>query len=409
MKQNAAWGALLVAVVGVVSTTAPAPAMAADAALAVLGVEASEGAPDALATALTDALRQRVSGTKGFRLVPGRDLVEVKLVFSCPDEAPSCMAQAGKSLGAGKLLYGSVKKSLGENYVVTLKLLDTTRGVVDTWVAEQITKSQSSGAALRGPVQKWFATLTGQGGAGTVRVRGDVIGASVALDGTPYGVIGTDDFVIGGVTPGKHELTATKPGYDGVRRDVVVASGETVRIDVTMPRSAGSLPPPLLPSPGTAMKGPIDETARPEQGEPTPRTALKTATWAVFGAGLVGVGLGVKFGLDVQKINKDLDPYRRFPCTFDSTKTCDSGGRLALALSTQESDYVKLKKDDGKRLETYQYISYGVGAALVVAGGYLFYRAYLEDDGERRLAIGRVGVTPVLLPGQAGLAASLTF
>ena len=48
-----------------------------------------------------------------------RDLVEVKLVFSCPDEAPSCMAQAGKSLGASKLIFGSVKKSAAGNTTST--------------------------------------------------------------------------------------------------------------------------------------------------------------------------------------------------------------------------------------------------------------------------------------------------
>jgi hypothetical protein len=388
----------------------PSQALAADTAVAVLGVEASEGAPDVLATALSDALRQRVSGTKGFRLVPGRDLVEVKLVFSCPDEAPSCMAQAGKSLGAGKLIFGSVKKSVADNYVVTLKMLDTGRAVVDTYVAEQITKAQSSGAAMRGPVQKWFATLTGQGGTGTVRVRGDVIGAQVALDGTPSGVIGTDDLLLSGVTPGKHEVAVSKPGYENVRRDVTVDSGAVAQLDVALPRSPGNMPS-ILPPPahggGDVAARPVDEVARSDDREPTPRAALKTATWSVLGAGLVGVGLGVKFGLDVQQINKDLDPYRRFPC--NGGQTCDAMQRVVGALSPAENNYVKLKKDDGKRLETYQYISYGVGGALVIAGGYLFYRAYLEDDGERRMAIGPVSLTPVVVPGHTGLVADIKF
>jgi hypothetical protein len=401
----------LVAATTIAATLAlPGQASAADAAVAVLGVEASEGAPDVLATALTDALRQRVSGTKGFRLVPGRDLVEVKLVFSCPDEAPSCMAQAGKSLGASKLIFGSVKKSMADNYVVTLKMLDTGRAVVDTYVAEQITKTQSSGAAMRGPVQKWFATLTGQGGTGTVRVRGDVIGAQVALDGTPSGIIGTDDLIIPGVTPGKHEVTIAKAGYDNVRRDVTVESGAVAQLDVALPRTPGSmpavLPPPVRGGGGDGLSRPADEVVRSDDREPSPRAALKTATWSVLGAGLVGVGLGVKFGLDVQQINRDLDPYRRFPC---NGVTCDAAGKMVSPLNSAEGNYVKLKKDDGKRLETYQYISYGVGGALVIAGGYLFYRAYLEDDGERRMAIGPVSLTPIVVPGHTGLMADIKF
>jgi hypothetical protein len=408
MKSYAAWGTLVVTAFAVAAAWPRAAVAAPDAAVAVLGVEASEGAPDTLAAQLTDALRQRISGTKGFRLVPGRDLVEVKLVFSCPDEAPSCMAQAGKSLGASKLIFGSVKRSLGDNYVVTLKMLDTTRGLVDAWVAEQITKAQAGATGLRGPVQKWFATLTGQGGTGTVRVRGDVIGASVLLDGTPSGFIGTEDLVIGGVTPGKHEIAASKAGYETARKEVTVASGETAPCDLTLPRSAGSLPPAVLPPPGapTAMTRPVDDPARGDEREGSSRSALKTATWSVLGAGLVGVGLGVKFGLDVQTINKDLDPYRRFPC---GSAMCDITNSIVGPLSAKETNYVKEKKDDGRRLETYQYISYGVGGALVIAGSYLFYRAYIEDDGERRVAVGRVGLAPVVTPTQAGVAADVRF
>lgn len=409
MSLKSAWGVLPLAAAAALGARPTLALAAPDVGVAVLGVEASDGAPDALASALTDALRQRVSNAKGFRLVAGRDLVEVKLVFSCPDEAPSCMAQAGKSLGAGKLIFGSIKKSLADNFVVTLKMLDTTRGIIDTLVAEQITKAQTTGTALRGPVQKWFATLSGQGGAGTVRVRGDVIGATVALDGTPSGVIGTEDFNIGGVTPGKHELSVSKPGYQVVRRDVTVTSGETVRVDVTLPRTAGSLPPVLQPAStnGTSIKGPVDEAARTEERES--RSALKVAAWTVLGAGLAGVGFGVKFGLDIQKINRDLDPFRRFTCPGGMTAACDSKGVPQMALLPNEMDYVTRKKDDGKRLEKYQYVSYGVGAAFVLAGSYLFYRAYLEGDGERRVAIGPVSLTPVLAPHETGLAASVTF
>src|SRR5690349_1588740 len=74
-------------------------AVAADNTVAVLGVEATDGAPESVAGALTEALRQRATAEKGLRLVPGKDLVEIKLIFSCPDEAPSCMAEAARASG----------------------------------------------------------------------------------------------------------------------------------------------------------------------------------------------------------------------------------------------------------------------------------------------------------------------
>src|SRR3954468_12883759 len=81
---------------------------------AVLGFEPLEGVPEALAADITDAVRQRVAATKEYQLLQGKDLVEVKLVFACPDEAPACLSQAGKSLGASKLIFGNVKKAGGD-------------------------------------------------------------------------------------------------------------------------------------------------------------------------------------------------------------------------------------------------------------------------------------------------------
>ena len=78
---------------------------------AVLGIEPLDGVPDALASDATDALRQRVASSRDYKLLQGKDLVEVKLVFACPDEAPACLSQAGKSLGASKLIYGNIKKA----------------------------------------------------------------------------------------------------------------------------------------------------------------------------------------------------------------------------------------------------------------------------------------------------------
>lgn len=412
MNMNLAWPRVALAAVAVAALS-PKSVFAADVPIAVLGVEATE-APDALAASLTDALRQRVSATKGFRLVPGRDLVEVKLVFSCPDEAPSCMAQAGKSLGASKLIFGSVKKSIGDSFLVTLKLLDTNRGIVDAFVAEQITKAQATGPAIRGPVQKWFATLTGQGGAGIVKVRSDVIGASVTLDGNPSGIMGTEDLVLSGVSPGKHEITVTKSGYETARKEVSVGPGETALVDMKLTRSAVAATTTPAATTGGATTGEPSQP-RPETRPETPDTGdssgtvLKTATWAVLAGGLVGIAMGVKFGLDVQGINSDLDEYRRFPCNKLPSMLCNSKNNADRPLSMAEVTYVNAKKEDGQRLELYQYISYGVGGALLVTSGYLFYKAYLQEEPPRASTSPRLTLLPVLAPGQTGAAAFVTF
>src|SRR5678816_3942036 len=87
---------------------APSRAVAGDeVGTVVLGIEPLEGAPDNVAAEITDALRQRLAATKGYQLLQGKDLVEVKLVFACPDAAPACMSTAGKSLGADKVIFGN--------------------------------------------------------------------------------------------------------------------------------------------------------------------------------------------------------------------------------------------------------------------------------------------------------------
>src|SRR5258708_12826164 len=60
--------------------------------VAVLGLEAID-VPETIAAEVTGALRQKVTTTPGFRLVAGKDLVEIKLVFPCSDESSPSMAQ----------------------------------------------------------------------------------------------------------------------------------------------------------------------------------------------------------------------------------------------------------------------------------------------------------------------------
>src|SRR5258708_8012017 len=82
------------------STASAAP----DVSVAVLGLEPVD-VPEPLAQALTDALRQRAASTGGVRMVQGKDLIEVKMVFGCDGELPARMAQPGKTPRPDKLPY----------------------------------------------------------------------------------------------------------------------------------------------------------------------------------------------------------------------------------------------------------------------------------------------------------------
>jgi hypothetical protein len=383
-------------------------AVAADNTIAVLGVEATDGAPDAVAAALTDALRQRASGERGMRLVPGKDLIEVKLIFSCPDEAPSCMADAGKSLGASKMIFGSVKKSLGDSYVVTLKLLDVGRKQIDNWVAEPVSRAQATPGAVRQPVQKWFAQLTGQSAMGTVRIRGDVPGTAVALDGAPVGVIGSDDLVLNGIPAGRREILASKPGYPPVRREVNVVAGSSADVVIEMaataqapPATPGPLANPGVTGPILPPPGPDDSTGlRTGTGSDGSKTALQVASWGTLAAAATSFGLAIKFAIDVNDINSELDPYRRFACASDGQVLCtDMAGTIkGMPLTPREQDYVQQLQDEGKRFENLQYVALGVGSVFAIASGVLFYFGYMADDGSVTVGSGPLAPSLSLVP-----------
>src|SRR6266545_2548663 len=209
----------------------------------VLGLEALAGAPDAVATEITDALRQRVAATKGFQLLQGKDLVELKLVFGCPDEAPACMSQAGKSLGASKLIFGNVKQAPSGDYQVTLKLLDVNRAVVESFTADVVPRKRADASALRSLAPSWMAKLTGKGG-GSIQVRSNFPDAAVSLDGTRVGTTGAAPVVINDVAPGHHEVAIDKSGYTTTKQEFTLAAGQSLPLNLTLSPVSVEVPRP---------------------------------------------------------------------------------------------------------------------------------------------------------------------
>jgi hypothetical protein len=383
---------------------------AEDVTVSVLGLEPAGGAPEAVATAVTEALRQRVSATSGYRLAPGRDLVEVKLVFSCPDEAPPCMTQAAQSIGAAKLIFGNLQPVGTDAYLVTLKLLDADRGVVEGWSSEQLAKSQSAPTALRAPAQRCFAALTGQTAPGAIKVTGGVIGAGVWLDGVQVGLLGADGLLLSGIPAGPHEIVVSKAGYEKLDRRATVSAGATEKVAV-------ELKP--IEKPGEATTGtpagPEEPASHPgltETTTPPPNQVDKIAAWALLGVGLVGVGLGAYSSYQVSVVNKNLDPYRRFACVSGGGEACSADGKTFVGLRDADMQaYVNNQKDTGEMYTKIQWVGYGLGGALIVTSAVFFYRGYFvapTTTASRRKPSDLV-VMPSFGPGSAGAVAYLHF
>jgi hypothetical protein len=381
-------------------------AMAGDQTLSVLGLEPAAGAPESVASAVTEALRQRITSTTGYRLIPGRDLVEVKLVFSCPDEAPPCMTQAAQSIGASKVIFGNVQPVGMDAFLVTLKLLDGDRGVVESWISEQVAKTQTTPMALRAPVQKWFATLTGQAVPGSIKVTGGVIGAAVYVDGAQAGLLGADGLTITGVGAGQHQIVISKSGYEKFERSVTLASGAAEKLGVQLKAIQGAEPDSGA-SDKMALTTPQTE---PDAAAPA-RTGLVVSGFLALGVGIAAGAFGAYSSYKVGDVNSKLDPYRRYPCASGGAVACTSDGRTRLPdLDATAQQYIKDQQNTGDTYTTLQWVGYGVGAVGVIAGSILLYYGFSgSSDTAANEHRSNLLVMPTFGPGSAGAAAYLTF
>src|SRR5437763_4980728 len=190
---------------GVASGVHAAP----DVSVAVLGIEPVD-VPESLAQQLTDALRQKAASTGGVRMVQGKDLIEMKMVFGCDGELPACMAQAGKTLGADKLLYGTLKKGTSKTTVtVALKLLDDKTAVVEKFVNDTVQKRELAGNNVIGVAARWFGQLLEVEAKPTLTVTSDPAGANVSVDGNSYG---RTPLTLRDLAPGTHQVTVSMSG-----------------------------------------------------------------------------------------------------------------------------------------------------------------------------------------------------
>jgi len=381
----------------------PSPARAADSgdvSIAVLGIEPLEGAPDTVAAEMTDALRQRVAATKGYQLLQGKDLVEVKLVFACPDAAPACMSLAGKSLGADKLIFGNVKRT-GGDYQVTLKLLDVSRAVVESFTAETVARKHADASSLRSIAPAWLSKLSGKGG-GSIQVRANFPGAAVSLDGTQVGTTGGSPVVINDVAPGRHEVAVEKSGYTTTKQEFTLAAGQSLPLNLTL--SPVSVE---VPRPEGSTKTSEGGTSEPSGGGEGP-SLTRTGFWVALVGTLASAGLALKFGLDVRDINNQLDQYRRFPCS-NGMGTCDINNNPAQPLSQDQAARSHTLTDEGNRDQLLQWVFVGLTGAFAIAGGVLLYKGYLETEGTQSASNHGLRLFPTATASSGGIIAEFEF
>lgn len=157
--------------------------------LAVLGIEVAPGpggtvdpAATQVAKDLTNGLRSRAQGgTSPYMLAPNsnKELTDEKLLMSCDNEGRDCMAVIGAGLAADMLIYGRVERK-GDQYRITLKLLDVKAKTVTQAADETPVKGSTAGA-----VSRLYGKLVGESNPPPARPEPSVVERNVAQPEVP--------------------------------------------------------------------------------------------------------------------------------------------------------------------------------------------------------------------------------
>lgn len=392
-----------------------APVAHANNTVAVLGVEPA-GVAAPVAARFSAALKEHVQRTAGYRLVAGKALEEIKLVFGCMNESPSCMAKVGKSLNARLLLWGRVAKRKKGGLKLTLRLLDVQKKKVRKKLQQVF-----SGGEAAAPEARVLA-LAGKllpPQAATLRLRCEVEGAQVLLDGRPAGLVDIRGvLVLTNVPLGKHQIEVRRKGFRPFSRSVVLKAGQAIDLQAKM---VAEVPRPDITPPDDSTTPPDDATT-PVTPEPKGDNTGWKITFYSSLAATVGLGVGlVVNGLKVLSLEDDKNA-----AITALVSNAAPDDRMIPELDAKGCDLVGIDSrypgvhgicEDGKDRQMVQNILIGVTAAAGVLAGFAAYKAFFSGGGSSEeeeargpgTKLSRWQLQPAIGPQGASLGLSLNF
>ncbi|HEX3770256.1 MAG TPA: tetratricopeptide repeat protein [Polyangiaceae bacterium] len=181
------------------------------------------------------------------------------------------------------------------------------------------------------------------------------------------------------VDPGEHTLEATAPGKKPWSATVHVGKdGDAATVTVPALEDVEAAPAPVAQAP---MPGPIPP--EPAPARPSWPTA---AGWISAGAGVVGVGVGVAFGLLTESKNSD------------AKSVCPT------SMNCTPSDVTHYASDqsDAKTDRTIAIVGFAAGGAALVAGAALLLTAPRSHEAAMQ-------IVPLVAPGRMGASMAARF
>jgi hypothetical protein len=203
--------------------------------VAVLGLEVVGTAIDQRATTvaqdITQGLRARPRSGNGPYLLAAnsdRELIDEKLIKSCDDEAPKCMAAIGKGIGTDLLIYGNVKKS-GDNLTVTIQILDVAKKTKLKNSTFDIA-ANAPPEAIRAAAKKAYTDLTGDvapPAGGKLVIKANVPAGTVFVDDAQKDTLTNGTTTIA-LAEGRYRVAIEAEGHMRKEIEVKIVDDETV-------------------------------------------------------------------------------------------------------------------------------------------------------------------------------------
>lgn len=415
--------------------TPPAPAHAGKPTVAILGLEVIEDPSGSIepkttqfSKELTEELRKRPkAGTGPFSLAPGsdKDLLEMKLLSGCENEAKECMAAIGADLAADRLLYGKVEKR-ANGYQVSLKLLVVSSKTFERSISDIVPFAEATGANLASWGKKLYAKLTGATDQGTLVVKANVERGTVYVDGQVKGNLSGGQMRIAGLSEGKYELAIEAEGH--LRYEAMIevgAGGDTVH-DAELEQNnlrgggdaAGSGGGEVG---GGIVSGSVSSAERPGGGY---RAMFWTSLALTAGsaAGVTVFGMRVR-GADEDAKDEAIVAWQQASgerlAMDDACADADArlGGQNVPARGALEA--VQDACDTGKRDALLTNVFIGTTAVAAVASVFFYYKGYVaskssSESANRTVSRQRkksksIEFIPALGPTQVGAGMRISF
>lgn len=342
------------------------------------------------ADALTAALKSRARAAGWAMLDAPNALGPLLTALKCPPkpDAP-CLQRLGEQLKVDRFFWGTMAKSTGKSVTVELHLWS--KGKPDQTAKETYSENlkDQNDEALRKIAQRVFDKLAGTTSATppppppagptiAVTIKANVEEGAVFVDGVERGKLEKGQATVEVPAGGPHEVEVRATGYTSGKQTVNATSATSVSVELT----STAPPPPTGPS------------------KPFPTwTVVGLGTIALgVGAGVIGIVEGVQF-LDLQSQNSKDHSNTSYQGVKDFCKDPPAG---------PNSDPCK-RIQAANTAQALEYVFFGVGGALVVAGTVMVLAAPRAKTEEPAPTSTGLRVIPSFGPNGGGVTLGGTF